>query len=135
MEEISHKGVIVSIDRYVTEVEIIRSSACSSCHVKSLCGMSDSEKKIVPVPTDAFAMRNVGDEVELCMKSSMGAKAVWISYVIPLVILMAVVLLLSAFKLPELVVGLGAIAGVALYYLVILCLRDRLKNEFEFYIK
>lgn len=135
MQEISHKGRVVSIDRYVTQVEIIQTSACASCHARSLCGYSDSKTKIVSVPTNAFAMLNVGDEVELCMKRSMGMKAVWIAYVIPLLVLMLAVLVSSACHLPELYTGLCAIAAVAVYYLVILCFRKRLNNEFVFYIK
>lgn len=135
MQEISHKGRIVSIDKYVTQVEIIQTSACGSCHAKSLCGYADSKSKIVPVPTNAFAMLNEGDEVELCMKRSMGMKAVWIAYVIPLLVLMVAVLVASACHLPELYTGLCAIVAVAVYYLVILCCRKYLENDFVFYIK
>ncbi|MBQ0096464.1 MAG: SoxR reducing system RseC family protein [Bacteroidales bacterium] len=135
MDEISHKGRIVSIDSCVTRVEILQTSACSECHAKSLCGFSEQVSKIVPVPTDGFAMRSVGDEVELCMKRSMGMKAVWISYVIPLIVLMATVLVASEAGAAELVTGLSGIAAVALYYVVILLFRNRLRNEFVFYIK
>lgn len=135
MEVISHKGIVVASDPYVTRVEIIRESACSACHAKGLCGYSESEKKIVDVATDPLALHNVGDEVELCMKRTMGMKAVWISYVIPLVIMMAVILALSLAEVEELATGLAAIAAVALYYLVILMMRSRLSNEFIFYIK
>ncbi len=135
MDEISHKGRIVSIDSCVTRVEILQTSACSECHAKSLCGFSEQVSKIVPVPTDGFAMRNVGDEVELCMKRSMGMKAVWISYVIPLIVLMVTVLTASVAGAVELVTGLSGIAAVALYYMVILLFRNRLRNEFVFYIK
>ncbi|MCQ2154758.1 MAG: SoxR reducing system RseC family protein [Bacteroidales bacterium] len=135
MQEISHKGRVVSIDKYVTQVEIIQTSACGTCHAKGLCGYSDSKTKVVPVPTNAFAMLNEGDEVELCMKPSMGAKAVWIAYVIPLLVLMLAVLVSSACHLPELYTGLCAIAAVAVYYMVIFCFRKRLNNDFVFYIK
>lgn len=135
MEEISHKGRIVSIDSYVTQVEILRPSACSGCHAKSLCGLSQQTSRIVSVPTDGFAMRSVGDEVELCMKRSMGMKAVWISYVVPLTILMVTVIAFSLSGVGELVSGVAGIAAVALYYVAILFFRDRLKNEFVFYIK
>lgn len=135
MQEISHRGKVVGIDKYVTQVEIIQTSACGACHAKGLCGYSDSETKIVPVPTNAFAMLKVGDEVELCMKRSMGVKAVWIAYVIPLLVLMLAVLAASACRLPELYTGLCAIAAVAVYYMVILCFRKRLNNDFVFYIK
>lgn len=135
MEEIRHRGKIVDIDPLVTKVEILRTSACSACHAKELCGFSEEEKRIVDVATSGFDPHQIGEEVTLCMKKSMGMKAVWIAYVIPLVILVISVLVLSAFGLGELAMGLGAIAAVALYYVVILCFRDRLSNEFIFYIK
>lgn len=135
MEEIRHRGKIVDIDPLVTKVEILRTSACSACHAKELCGFSEEEKRIVDVATSGFDPHQIGEEVTLCMKKSMGMKAVWIAYVIPLVILVITVLALSAFGLGELAMGLGAIAAVALYYVVILCFRDRLSNEFIFYIK
>lgn len=134
-DEVSHKGIVRSIDRFITQVEIVRESACASCHAKSLCGYSESEVKLVSVPTDAFAMLQEGDEVELCLKRSMGMKAVWIAYVVPLVIMVAVILLASAIGSPELYMGLAAIAAVALYYLIILCFRKKLNNQFVFYIK
>ena len=65
----------------------------------------------------------------------MGLKAVWISYVIPLAILMILILSLSAVTVHEVYAGLGAVAGVALYYLVIYLFRDKLSKDFVFYIK
>ena len=71
----------------------------------------------------------------LCTKMSMGMKAVWISYVIPLIILMILILSLSAVFDSEVVTGLASVGGVAVYYLMIWLLRDRLNNEFVFFIK
>lgn len=133
--EVSHTGRIISINQYVTEVEIVRASACGDCHARKLCGFSEDEKKIVPVPTNAFDMYNVGDVVEICTKLSMGMKAVWICYVIPLIVLMAVICALTYFGMQELTVGLSAIAAVVLYYALIFCFRKKLNNEFVFYIK
>lgn len=69
------------------------------------------------------------------VKKSMGLKAVWISYVIPLAILMILILSLSGLALAELYVGLLSIAGVALYYGVVYLLRDRISKEFFFTIR
>jgi len=135
MEEVTHRGKIVGINSCVTEVEILRQDACSSCHARELCGFSTEEKKIVPVPTDAFAFLEVGDEVELCMKASMGMKAVWISYAFPLIILLIALFSLQSLGCTELYSGLGAIAAVAFYYLIIYLYRNKLKNQFVFYIK
>ncbi len=134
-KEIYHDGKIIEITPEFTSVEIISSSACSQCHAKGLCGFSEEESKVVMVPTSPYTERKVGDTVTLALKQTMGLKAVWISYVIPLIILMILVLSLSSVIDNEVWTGLTAIGGVALYYLVIWLLRDKLKNEFVFYIK
>lgn len=133
--EITHKGKITEITPDFTTVEIIASSACSSCHAKGLCGMSEEQEKIIMLPTDPYATHQVGDEVEICTKMTMGLKAVWISYVIPLGVLMILILSLSGIFENEALRGLAAIAGVGVYYFIIWIFRDRLKNEFTFYIK
>lgn len=118
-----------------TTVEILVSSACSECHAKGMCGMSEDEQKIIMLPTDPYSTYNVGDEVQVCTKMTMGLKAAWISYAIPLLILMILILTLSAFLESEVIVGAASVGGVALYYFIIWLLRGKLQNEFVFYIK
>ena len=133
--EITHRGKIIEIPPDFTTVQIVVSSACSACHAKGLCGMSEDEEKVIMVPTDPYALHKVGDEVEVMTKMSMGMKAVWISYVIPLAVLMILILTLSGVFEKEYLRGLVAIGGVALYYFIVWLFRDRLNNEFIFYIK
>lgn len=133
--EITHIGKIIEMTPEQTLVEIIVSSACSQCHAKGLCGMSEEEEKLISLPTDPYATYSVGDQVQVCTKMTMGLKAAWISYVIPLAVLMILILSLSVFFESEVLIGLVSVAGVVLYYLVIWLLRDRLNNEFTFYIK
>ena len=139
--EISHTGRIVSIDPAITKVEIVRSDACGDCHARELCGYGDARVKIVDVPTDAFAMLQPGQEVQLCLKRSMGLKAVWVSYVIPLILLMAAILAATAAGAGELATGLCGIGAVALYYLALFAakripsLYKRLYDGYVFYIK
>lgn len=132
---VSHVGKILEITPDFTTVEIIRASACSECHAKALCGFSEEEKKVLMIPTDPYSEHRVGDEVELVLKYTMGLKAVWISYVIPLLILMILILTLSPVIVHELYCGLIAIAGVLLYYFFIWLFRDKLSNEVVFKIK
>ena len=133
--EIAHKGKITDITPDFTTVEIVACSACSSCHAKGLCGMSEEQEKIIMLPTDPYATHKVGDEVEVCTKMTMGLKAVWISYVIPLAVLMILILSLSGIFESEVLRGLVAIGGVGVYYFIVWLFRERLKNEFTFYIK
>lgn len=132
---ISHRGRIVSITPEFTSVEIISESACSACHAKSLCSLSDSKAKLVEVPTSGWADWKVGDEVDVLLKASMGHKAVWLAYVVPLIVLVATLLILLETGAAEVVAGLSAIAAVAVYYLVIWLLRGWLRNEYIFNIK
>ena len=134
-DEIRHSGKILEITPDFTTVQIVVSSACASCHAKAMCGMSEDEEKVIMVPTDPYAGHKAGDEVQVMTKMTMGLKAVWISYVIPLAVLMILILSLSPVIGNELLLGLVAIAGVALYYLGIWLFRDRLSDEFVFYIK
>lgn len=133
--EILHDGKIIDITPDFTSVEIVSSSACSACHAKGLCGMSEQEEKVIMVPTDPYAEYAVGDHVKVATKMTMGLKAVWISYVIPLAILMILILSLSSVIGNEFLRGAVAIAGVAVYYFFIWLFRDRLSDQFEFYVK
>ena len=133
--EITHAGKIIEMTPDFTTVEIMVSSACSSCHAKGICGMSEEVEKVIMLPTDPYSDHKVGDEVQVCTKMSMGLKAVWISYVIPLAILMILILSLSAVLESEVIRALVAIGGVAVYYFFIWLFRDRLSDEFVFYIK
>ena len=133
--EIEHTGRIIEITPDFTTVEIVVSSACSGCHAKGICGMSEEQDKVIMVPTDPYTVYAVGDEVKVMTKMSMGLKAVWISYVIPLAILMILILSLSSVIGNEFLMGGVAIAGVAVYYFFIWLFRDRLSDQFEFYIK
>ena len=132
--EIVHTGRIVEINPDFTTIEIVVSSACSECHAKGLCGMSEQQDKVIMVPTDPYEARKVGDEVQVKTKMTMGLKAVWISYVIPLAILMILILSLSVVVENEFLRGGIAIAGVGIYYFVIWLLKDRLSDQFEFYV-
>ena len=132
--EISHAGRIIDITPSVTTVEIVSESACSACHAKGLCGVSESKTKTVQVPTRGWDSFKVGDEVSVVLKASMGHKAVWIAYVAPLAVLMAVILGASGLGMGELASGLTALGAVAAYYFVVWLFRARLKSEYIFNI-
>jgi len=132
---ITHRGRIIDITPETTTVGIISESACASCHAKALCSLSESKSKTIEVPTRGWDSFKPGDEVDVVLRTSMGFKAVWLSYVIPLFVLLAVLMTLLQFGKEELVSGLAAICAVAVYYLVIWLFRGRLQNEITFSIK
>ena len=133
--EVSHKGTVISVGQDRSSVLLVSESACSACHAAGLCGASESKNKIVDVPVYGGQTYSVGQEVEVCLARKMGLKAVLLSYVIPLVILLILVLTLSSIGLGELVCGLASIGGVALYYLILYFRRDSLAEGYVFYVR
>ena len=134
-QTVSHKGKVIKMTPQVTTVAILQHGACSQCHAAGLCGMADVAEKAVEVATDPYAGYGVGDQVEVLLKASMGMKAVWLAYFIPLMVLLAVILGLTALGVAEVPSALAGIGAVAAYYLGLYLLRDKLKNEYIFTIK
>ncbi|MBQ7773541.1 MAG: SoxR reducing system RseC family protein [Bacteroidales bacterium] len=133
-KSVEHKGIIIGITENNIEVEIVNKSMCAACHAKGFCTTGDSKEKVIDVPYFSNGEYSVGDAVSVVMKRSMGFKAVWISYVIPLIILMIFLLTLQGLGLGELQAGLASVLALCVYYLVVYLFRDKLADKFVFTI-
>lgn len=135
VDVLTHKGTIKNIDAHSYFVSIISQSACSSCHSKGVCSVTEMQEKMIEVSRKPGESFDIGDTVEIIMNKSMGTKAVLIGYIIPFVLLL--ITLIAAFKLldSEGLSGLISLSILILYYLVLYFLRDRLKKTFTFSIR
>ncbi len=137
-ERIEHEGRVIAVDKDYISVEIVNKSACASCHAKGVCGASDEAVKVVEVAQSFATLADdyqVGETVNVVMSSAMGTQAIWIAYVIPLIVLMAAILVFSLCGAPELWMGLGSLGVVALYYLGVYLMRNRISKIFIFSIE
>ena len=135
MSQIKHSGEVVRIERDVVYVKMTVNSACSGCHAKTVCGVGESEDKIVEVETLQASNFNIGESVEVALQSeSMGTKAVVLTYVVPFFILALLLVLVGAFGHSEAMAALMALGGVVVYYFVLYLLRHRIKNRIKFII-
>lgn len=121
---IEHKATVVSVTDKEILVEIIQQSACAHCRAKTLCSLSEQKEKRITLPRQAGQNWSVGEEVTVCLKSSLGLKAVFLMYVLPLIALLAVLFTLNYFNVSELITGLAALAAPLLYYGVVWFFRD-----------
>lgn len=138
LDKVEHEGKIVEISERFISVEIVNKSACAACHAKGVCAASDEKIKFIEVPLsiDTLAEEySVGDTVNVVMKGSLGLKAIWLAYAVPLIVLMASILVFSLFHLHEALVGLLSVGVVAVYYIVLFLFRNRLSKIFTFYIQ
>jgi len=137
-ERIEHEGKVISIDKDYIGVEILNKSACAACHAKGVCGASDESVKVVEVAQDITTLAadyQIGEIVNVIMSSAMGTQAVWIAYVVPLLVLMASILVFSLCGAGELAMGLGSLGIVALYYLGVFLFRNKISKIFIFSIE
>lgn len=135
IDRIEHEGVIIGIDSDFISVEILSQSACSSCNAKSMCSMSEVKAKIIQVENRGFNLYEKGERVNVLLKRSLGFRALWISYLIPLIIVLVLLVVLSTVSVDELLMGLSVLAIIALYYFVVYLLRDKIKKDFIFTIE
>ncbi|NQS88404.1 SoxR reducing system RseC family protein, partial [Patescibacteria group bacterium] len=81
-KEIRHEGIIEEIDNQEITVRFLSNSACSECHAKSVCSVSDSPEKHVVIESSGYHY-NTGDKVDIILARSLGFKALFLGYIFP----------------------------------------------------
>lgn len=128
---IKHDGIIESVSGTNVRVRFVAHSACSACHAKGVCSVSDSENKVVDVQSDQTGL-TAGDHVQILLAQRLGFRAVWIGYGIPLIILLAVVFTVYGLTGRD---GLSALIGLGIlapYYALVFAFRKRITRSMEF---
>jgi sigma-E factor negative regulatory protein RseC len=134
-ETISHEGVVTKITDDELEIKILAQSACAACHAKSACGMGEQAEKILTVPRPKDKEFSINQKVNVKMAIGQGNKAAVLAYLIPIVLLLAVLFACLGLGLGE---GLSALLGILAlipYYIVLYLKRDKLKNQFSYIIE
>lgn len=130
---IEHKGIVQKNNNESVNVLIISESACSGCHAESMCSMANSKEKNVEVK-GCFNVKE-GDQVTVTLEQSAGYRALLLGYLIPLLLLLAILIIMLATGAGELSSGILAIASLLPYYLILYLLREKINEKFIFSIK
>ena len=133
-ELIRHTGIVSGINGELAHVQIVQSSACSSCKAKSMCMSTESQQKEM----DAVMLEplQVGDRVEVEVREHLAWKAVLLAYVLPFIVMMSVIAVLDVLTgWDEAIVGTIALCSIALYYLVLSQFKHRLQKQFTFTVR
>jgi sigma-E factor negative regulatory protein RseC len=132
---IKHKGIVEKIDGSHVTVRIVQTSACSSCSAKGLCNASESKEKLIDVYQSQVPCR-VGEEVVVCGTTSMGMRAVFLAFGIPLLILLAALFVSMRMTGDDaLLSAVIALCAVIPYYLIIYLCKEKLDRTFSFTIE
>jgi len=132
-KSIEHKGRIDSIHGNKINVSFLAMSGCASCHAKGICSAADMQEKSVEV-TDYTNQYNIGEEVNITLKQSLGFRALFLGYVLPFLLVLSILICLTALGFNEAVAGLGALSVLFPYYLILFLLRNKIRKKFTFTI-
>lgn len=145
-EEVNHKGRIETIEGNHIVVRILQTSACLHCKIAGHCNSAESKEKLVDVWTQHAEKYIVGQDVEVVMRGRVGLKAVFLAFVLPVIIAFAAIWAELQMTSPSGVwplsepynEGVGALVGVVVfivYYTLLYFFRDSLQKQFRFRIK
>lgn len=126
----SHDGVVTAVRHGRVAVQIEAVSACASCAAHGKCGFAESKNKTVEVPAADWQTYQEGETVTVHIDESRGMLAVWLAYVLPALLMLAVIVGLSLARLPEWVVVLAAFAVLGLYLLGLYLRRRKVESRF-----
>ena len=134
-EIVSHEGIVTQITDDELEIKILAQSACAACHAKSACGMGEQAEKILTVPRPKDQDFALNQKVNVKMAIGQGNRAAVLAYLIPIVLLLAVLFVCLGLSMNEGLAALVSIVALIPYYIVLYLRRDKLKQKFDYTIE
>ncbi len=133
-QKIEHDGIVTQITDKSLYVNMLVSSACTSCEAKGACGVSESEVKVVEVPNEGSHLKP-GDQVVVGMDQSKGILAMFLGYMLPFLLMIIVLIVALQLTDNEAIAGLLSIGILIPYYIFLYLGRNKLKQKFTFTLK
>lgn len=134
-ETISHEGIITRITDDELEIKILAQSACAACHAKNACGMGEQAEKTLTVPRPTNKDFALNQKVNVKMAIGQGNKAAVLAYLIPIILLLAVLFVCLGLGLSEGLSALISIVALIPYYIVLYMKRNKLKRQFDYIVE
>ena len=131
---IKHKGVVCKVQNGIATIKLVNISACSSCHAKSACNVSEVDNKEIEVPVDHEVV-SVGEHINVLFNDAAGVKALFVGYMFPFIFMLIGLLVSWAIFKNEIIAGLSAIAILFPYYLFVALFRKKFQSTFSFQIE
>ena len=115
-------------------VDIEVNEACGSCASRKACAMGSSEKREIVIYTNESENYSVGEVVNIGARRSLGAVAVVLCYIVPLVVLVAAIIVANLLGCSEGVAALVALCSIAIYYALLALFRKHISKKVTFTI-
>ena len=132
---ISHSGVVESVEDGCVHVRIVQTSACAACKVAGYCNASESKEKVVDVYTADTQCYSVGQAVTVMASRQVAAHALLLGFGLPFLVLVGVLVVVLQMTGNELWAALAGLLSLAPYYLLLYFFRNRLRDKLSFWIE
>lgn len=132
---ISHSGVVESVEDGCVHVRIVQTSACAACKVAGYCNASESKEKVVDVYAADTQRYSVGQAVTVMASRQVAAHALLLGFGLPFLVLVGVLVVVLQMTGNELWAALAGLLSLAPYYLLLYFFRNRLRDKLSFWIE
>lgn len=129
---IKHQGIVEDVSGDCVRVRIVQTSACAQCHVSGRCSAAESKVKTVDIYAAEGGSLHKGDSVTVVATNRSGLAAVALSYVIPLLVVLATLAATLAATGNEAAAALFGIASLVPYYAILYALRGKISRNVAF---
>ncbi len=131
---VEHLGNVTEVTSNNIRISITSYSACSACHAKTACSMSETVEKILDyIPSNQKFM--VGEQVKVILKQTVGFKAAILAYIVPFLILLSALIVLKSIHFSDGHAGLISILLLAPYYIMLYLIKNKLTKTFSFEVE
>lgn len=110
------RAKIISIQGNILTCTISCSDACQGCAARKVCS-SDSSANQKNISLISYNKNHrIGDTITLEVSAQMGLKAVLLAYILPVVIILAMLLIMQSVGISELSSAIWALVALTLYF-------------------
>lgn len=133
--KIKHTGIVDHVEDGCVVVRIMQSSACSACKVAAHCNASETKEKMVEVFNAGAAQYTKGDVVTVVADATVGFRASFYGYLLPLVLMVVTLVVVMKASGSEGAAALASIGVLIPYYIMLYIFRNKLRNRLRFAIE
>lgn len=126
-----HEGIVRDVKAQTIEVVIYSHSACSACHAKGACGMSDIKQKVIIAERPAFEIK-AGERVVVYAAMGNAVYSVVMAYIIPSILIVSAIFFLVRGGVSELTAAVASLVLLGGYFWALYLFRNKIGKKIKF---
>lgn len=134
MTQIKHLATITKITKTSIFAEVQVKSACGSCAMRGACGIGECTAKTIEIETAKAAQYQTGETIAVVLGENFGFFALFYGYILPLLLVLAVLFGTQALGVDEISGGIYSIIVLIPYYFGLSLCKKYFSKKFHFTI-